>query len=162
MSNTLARRLIDFLGGLTLSDGDHDGEPFTILPWERQVRPGGVQGAGAGGDCPSARGNGKSALVAGIATAVADPGRAAEWPAPGGCMRGVELLRSKPRSSLRTCLRSCVSGTTSATGRLWRLQDSANRAVGGTHRPTGARVRCVGSDPKPRLTGSGRLPGAAR
>ena len=33
------------------------------------------------------------------------------------------------------------------TGRTWRMQDSANYATL-EHRPTGARVRCIGSDPK--------------
>ena len=35
-TNTLGRALIDWLGGLTLSGGDLDGEPFTVWPWEKR------------------------------------------------------------------------------------------------------------------------------
>ena len=64
--------MIKFLGELVLSGGDHDGELFRVLPWEKKF----IRGAFAV-DGPAAlsvaRGNGKSALVAGIAAAVVDP-----------------------------------------------------------------------------------------
>ena len=69
---TIARDLIGYLGGLRLAGGDHDGERFEVLPWEARFVRGafGVPGDGA---LSVARGNGKSALCAGIAAAVVDP-----------------------------------------------------------------------------------------
>ena len=69
---TLARAIIAYLGGLELAVGDHDGEPFTVLPWESRF----IRGAfGTDGDSSLSvgRGNGKSALVAALACAVVDP-----------------------------------------------------------------------------------------
>ena len=57
---------------LTLAGGDHDGKPFVVLPWEKRFifgawrHPGDVA-------LSVARGNGKSALVAGVASAMVDP-----------------------------------------------------------------------------------------
>ena len=64
--------LIDYIGGLVLAGGDHDGAPFDVLPWERRfIR--GAFGQPGHAALSVARGNGKSALVAAIAAAVADP-----------------------------------------------------------------------------------------
>ena len=32
----LAADIIGYLSGLTLAGGDHDGQPFIVLPWERR------------------------------------------------------------------------------------------------------------------------------
>ena len=32
----LAADIIGYLSGLTLAGGDHDGQPFMVLPWERR------------------------------------------------------------------------------------------------------------------------------
>ena len=69
VANTLENGLISFLEGLKLAGGDHDGADFTVLKWERRF----IRGAfGRPGDAALtvARGNGKSALVAGIGSAV--------------------------------------------------------------------------------------------
>ena len=143
MSNTLARRLIDFLGGLTLSGGDHDGEPFTVLPWERRFVRGAFKVSGPAA-MSVARGNGKSALVAGIAAAVADPG----GPLHGRRREAVCVASSFDQSrtifeDVQAFLRERHNLGNRA---LWRVQDSANRATV-EYRPSGARVRCIGSDP---------------
>ena len=31
-----AKAIADYIGALTLSGGDRDGEPFAVLPWERR------------------------------------------------------------------------------------------------------------------------------
>ena len=66
------RALIDYLGGLQLAGGDHDGDPFTVLGWQRRFLSGAFRGIGDAG-LSVARGNGKSALVAAVACAVVDP-----------------------------------------------------------------------------------------
>ena len=136
--------LIRFLEGLTLAGGDHDGDPFTILPWEaRFVR--GAFGRPGHAALSVARGNGKSALVAGIATAVADP----DGPLHGRRREAVCVASSFDQSKIifEDVLTFLWARHDLGNRRQWRLQDSANRAIV-EHVPTGARVRCVGSDPK--------------
>ena len=135
--------LIAFLCELRLSGGDRDGELFTVLPWEgRFVRSAfAVKGPAA---LSVARGNGKSALVAGIATAVADPA----GPLHGPRREAVCVASSFDQS--RVVFEDVLSFLRArhdlADRALWRVQDSANRALV-EYRPTAARVRCVGSDP---------------
>ena len=137
--------LIDWLGGLTLSGGDLDGEPFTVWPWERRFLRGAFRQPGNAA-LSIARGNGKSALVAGIATSVVVPGAPLH-----GTRREVICVASSFAQS-RIIFEDVLSfirglGHDLADRSLWRLQDSANVAML-EHRPTGARVRCIGSDPK--------------
>ena len=69
---TAARDLIAYIGTLTLAGGDCDGERFTVLPWEARFLRG-MLGNPGDSALSVARGNGKSALVAGISCAVLDP-----------------------------------------------------------------------------------------
>ena len=61
-----------YLCGLTVSQGRRAGEPFTVLPWQRRFIRGafapGVQSAALS----VARGNGKTAVLSGIAAATLD------------------------------------------------------------------------------------------
>ena len=129
--------------GLTLSGGDRDGEPFTVLGWEKRF----VRGAfGQPGHAALSvgRGNGKSALVAGIAAAVVDPA----GPLHGNRREAVCVASSFDQS--RVIFEDVLSFLRArydlADRKEWRLQDSANRAIV-EYRPTGARVRTIGSDP---------------
>ena len=38
----LSRSIVDYLEGLTVSQGRLAGEPFRVLPWEGRFIPGGV------------------------------------------------------------------------------------------------------------------------
>ena len=71
-TRTVGPALARYLGGLILAGGDRDGSPVEVLPWERPFVLGafGVEGDAA---LSVARGNGKSAVVSGLARAVADP-----------------------------------------------------------------------------------------
>ncbi len=139
----LAADLIRYLGGLRLSGGDHDGELFTVLPWERRFVRGAfaVKGPAA---LSVARGNGKSALVAGIATAVADP----DGPLHGTRREAVCVASSFDQSRVifEDVLGFLRDRHDLGDRKLWRVQDSANRAMV-EYRPSGARVRTIGSDP---------------
>ena len=133
-----------YLSSLTLSGGDHDGRPFVVLPWEkrflrgafRQPRPAALS---------VARGNGKSAMVAGIAAAVVDPA----GPLHGNRRETVVAASSfsQGRIIFEDVLAFLRARYDLADRNSWRLQDSQNMATV-EFRPTGARVRCIGSDPK--------------
>ena len=136
-------RLVGYLGGLVLSGGDHDGARFVVLPWERRFVRGAFAVAGPAA-LSVARGNGKSALVAGIATAVVDP----DGPLHGPRREAVVVASSFDQSRIIfEDVMAFLRAKHDLTDRkLWRIQDSANRATA-EYRPTGARVRCIGSDP---------------
>ncbi len=140
---SLALDLETFLSGLTLSGGDHDGEAFSVLPWERRFIRGAFSRLGPAA-LSVARGNGKSALVAGIATAVADPA----GPLHGNRRECVCVASSFDQSRVvfEDVLAFLRSRNDLADRKRWRVQDSANRALV-EYRPTGARVRTIGSDP---------------
>ena len=136
--------LVGYLGGLRLAGGDHDGEAFTVLAWQRRL----LRGAFGQADDSAlsvGRGNGKSALVAGIAAAVVDPAGPLHGPqrhvicAAASFEQAVVVFRDT-----LGFLRS--RGHDLGDRRVWRLQDSSNRAIA-EHRPSGALIRCIGSDP---------------
>ena len=136
-------RVASYLSGLTLEGGDLDGEAFNVLPWERRFVRGAFRVAGPAA-LSVARGNGKSALVAGIATALVDPagplhGRRREAVAVASSFEQSRVIYEDVLGFLRTFYDL-------SDRKLWRVQDSANRATV-EYRPTGARVRCIGSDP---------------
>ena len=139
-----ARALIEYLGGLTLAGGDHDSELFEVLPWERRFLRGafGVRGPAA---LSVARGNGKSALVAGVACAVADP----QGPFHGRRREVVCVASSFSQAKIIYEDVLAMLGERYDLGerKVWRRQDSQNIATL-EFRATGARVRCIGSDPK--------------
>ena len=114
-----------FLAGLTMTGGDCDGEPFTVLPWQKRLLKIAFD---APGNCAMtvARGNGKSALVAGIATAVVDPGGPLH-----GARREVIAVASSFQQG-RIIFEDVLAFLRARHGKLasgtWRLQDSANNA----------------------------------
>ena len=77
---SLGNDLVSYLGGLRLVGGDRDGQTFEVLGWQRRFLQGAFRRSGDSA-LSVARGNGKSALVAGIASAVVDPGGPLHGPA---------------------------------------------------------------------------------
>lgn len=142
---TLGAELVRYLGGLTLTGGDHDSEPFTVLGWQRRFvlsafrRPGDAA-------LTVGRGNGKSAMCAGLAAAVVDPVGPLHGPRR-------EVVCAAASFEQGRIIFEDVLGYLRGQGydlddrKAWRKQDSANRAWI-EHRGSGARVRCIGSDPK--------------
>ena len=140
---TVARELSRYLGSLVLAGGDHDGEPFTVLPWERRfIR--GAFGQPGHSALSVARANGKTALVAGIAAAVVD----VAGPLHGNRRECVCVASSFDQGKLifEDVLAFLRARYDLTDRRTWRIQDSANRAIV-EYRATGARVRTIGSDP---------------
>ena len=138
------RKLIRYLETLVIPSGDLAGERMTVFPWEARFIRGAFRVAG---DCAVsvARGNGKSGLVAGIATAALDP----DGPLDYGRADIVAVASSFEQG--KVIFEDVLAFIRAKHGydlpRTWRIQDSANRAMI-EHKPTGTRVRCIGSDPK--------------
>ena len=135
--------LTDYIAALTITQGAGAGSLIRLLPWQRRFLRGAfaVEGDAA---LSVARGNGKSTIVAAIACAVVD-----------GPLRQsrAEVVCVASSFSQGKIIYEHVLSFLEALGRdlsnrkQWRVQDSANVATV-EHRPTGARVRCIGSDPK--------------
>ena len=143
--HTIGRELIDWLGTLTLSGGDLDGQPFQVWPWEKRFLVG-TFGQPGNAALSIGRGNGKSGFVAALAAAVVCPGAPLH-----GTKREVICVASS-FGQARIIFEDVLGyarglGHDLADRSLWRLQDSANQATL-EYRPTGARIKCIGSDPK--------------
>ena len=139
--HTLGRSLIDWLGGLTLSGGDLDGEPFTVWPWEKRFIIVYIFGQPGNAALSIGRGNGKSAFVAALAAAVVCPG------APLHDTKREVVCVASSFQQARVIFEDVLSYTRSlghdlGDRELWRRQDSQNMATLEYVR-TGARVRCV-------------------
>ena len=138
------KAIIDYLATLPLVGGDHDGENFKVLPWERRFIMGAF-GQPADAALTVARGNGKSAVVSGLACAVVDP----EGPLHAR-RRDVDVFGSsleQGRIIFSDVIASLGEKYDLEARRIWRKQDTQNHCVL-EHRPSGARVRCLGSNPK--------------
>ena len=140
---TLAASIIDYLAGLTLAGGDHDGSPFVVLGWEKRFIRGSWRAEGDAA-LSVARGNGKSALVAGIASSVVDPC----GPLHGRRREVVCVAASFEQSRIiyEDVLAFLSVNYNLGDRKVWRRQDSANRATL-EYRESGSRVRCIGSNP---------------
>ena len=139
------KALIDYLEKLKLAGGDHDGQSFTVLPWEKRFIKGAFSGPGDSA-LSVGRGNGKSAFCSAIATSVVDPA----GPLTGN--RREVLCVASSFSQARIIFEDTIfflrgAGHDLGNRRLWRLQDSVNSATV-EYRPTGARCRAIGGEPK--------------
>ena len=141
---TVAADLIKWMGGLVLSGGDLDGETMVVWPWQRRF----VRGAFASerdAGLSVARGNGKSGLVAAIASAVVDPRGTLH-------RRRAEVIvvassHQQARVVFSDVLEFIRQHHDLAERKRWRLMDSQTLSLL-EHRESGARIRCVGSDPR--------------
>ena len=137
------RSLIRYLESLTVTQGEGAGEPIRLLPWQRRF----VRGAFAiEGDSALSvgRGNGKTTLVSGIAAAALD--------GPLAQARADTVVVASSFQQARIAYEHTVAflaarGHDVTDRARWRAQDSANLAAL-TNLANGARVRCIGSDPK--------------
>ena len=134
-------KLIEYLSGLTVSQGRLAGQSFRVLPWQSRF----VQGAFRPGVQSAAlsvgRANGKTALLSGIAAATLD--------GPLMVPRGETVIVASSFEQARIAFEHVLAfmGDKVADKRAWKVWDTAQQARI-EHRLTGARVRCVGSDPR--------------
>lgn len=140
---SLGNDLIRYLGGLELVGGDRDGESFTVLGWERRFLRGCFSRSGDSA-LTVGRGNGKSAVVAAIASAVVDP----QGPLHGRRREVVCVAASLEQSRIifEDALSFLGGRYDLRDRRTWRKQDTVAKAIL-EHRTSGARVRCIGSNP---------------
>ena len=133
--------LIDYLESLTVTQGRLAGQPFKVLPWQRRF----VRGAFAPGVQSAAlsvaRGNGKTALLSGIAAATLD--------GPLAVPRGETVIVASSFEQARIAFEHVIAfmGDKLDDKRRWKVWDTAQQARI-EDRKTGARVRCIGSDPR--------------
>ena len=138
----MQQTLLDWIGTLTVTQGRLSGQPFVVAPWQRRFLRGAFRAGVSSAGLSVGRGNGKSTLTAAIATA-AIAGPLAQPRADVVCVASsftqARIIYEHVLSFMRPWL------DTEPT--RWRIQDSANRASV-EDRQTGARVRCLGSDPR--------------
>ena len=134
----MAGRLAGYIHGLPLPLGG----AFEVLPWERRFLRG-IEATDGDASLSVGRGNGKSAVVAGIAAAVVDP--AGPWHG-----RGYEVTVSAATFDQGLVIfRDLLGylGRYDLTDRgEWRKQESQNVASI-EHRASGARAKVIGSKP---------------
>ena len=143
MVHGLSDRLLAYLRGLTVSQGEGVGRRFRVLPWEADF----VRGAFAPGvqvaALTVARGNGKTALCAAIGAAGLD-GPLAQ---PRGQVIVAAASLNQARvlhDHVRAFLEAKHGKLTKANG--WRSVDSPNLVLT-SNLETGAELRAIASDP---------------
>ena len=133
--------LLNYLAQLELSQGRLAGQTLRVLPWQRRFVTRtfafGVQSAALS----VGRGNGKTALLAGIAAATLD--------GPLAVSRGETVVVASSFEQARIAFEHVVAfmGDKLQDKGRWRVWDTAQQARI-EDRQTGARVRCIGSDPR--------------
>ena len=135
------KSLTDYLSGLTVTQGRLAGQAFAVLPWQRRF----VRGAFAPGTQSASlsigRGNGKTTLVAGLACATLN--------GPLMVPRGETVIVASSFEQARIGFEHvlCFMGDALDDKGRWKVWDTAQQARI-EDRKTGARVRCIGSDPR--------------
>ncbi len=133
--------LLAYLKGLTVTQGRLAGKRFQVLPWQRDF----VRGAFAPGVQSAAlsvaRGNGKTALLSGIACATLD--------GPLMVPRGETIIVASSFEQSRIAFEHVVAfmGDKLDDRKRWKVWDTAQQCRI-EDRVTGAKVVCVASDPR--------------
>ena len=135
-----------YISGLTISQGEGEGKSFCLLPWERRFINGAFNKKVSTAALTLGRGNGKTTLSASIASATVDGPivkSRAETVIVASSFGQAKITFEHVLGFLRPVLDRDGTGK---HGRF-RVQDTTNQASI-QDRKTGARVRCIGSDPK--------------
>ena len=143
----LARRLADYIAGLTIGQGRYFGQPFPLIGWQTRLlrcfdRPGDAA-------LSLGRGGGKSTLIAAIGAAAVDVGGPLAEPGAQTVVVASSFDQAKEAVFDQTLWflgPTLAKYGTGPRGRF-RLQDSANRAVI-QDRETRASLRVIGAEPK--------------
>ena len=134
--------ILKYLAGLTCTQGAGAGDPLRILRWQAGFVRGAFAPDVATAALSIARGNGKTTLLSGVACAFLD---CPEIRMPRAEIDVVAASFDQARITFEHV--QAFLGDRLDDRRTWRVQDSANRASI-THRPSGAKIRCLGSDPR--------------
>ena len=133
--------LLAYLASLTITQGRLSGKPFKVLPWQRRFVRGAFAPSVQAAALSVARGNGKTALLSGIAAATLD--------GPLMVPRGETVIVASSFEQARIAFEHVMAfmGGKLADRDQWKVWDTAQQARIENKR-TGARVRCIGSDPR--------------
>ena len=139
-ANKKAVRLIEFLETLVLTEGARAGDQLVLMSWQKKyIR--GVFARPGNAALSIARGNGKSTLVAGIGTAA--------LLGPLAIRRGLVLCVASSFGQARIVfdhILAFAGPSIEQDPERFRIWDTTHNALI-EDRTTGARVRCIGSDP---------------
>ena len=142
---TPASELLEYLGTLTVTQGRLAGQPLPIFPWERRFVNGAFKPDVVDAALSVGRGNGKTTLIAAVATAAIDGPLAvprAETVVVASSFEQSKITYNHVLAFLREKYGAMLEDRSQ-----WRIQDSANRAHI-TNRANGATLKCIGSDPR--------------
>ena len=133
--------LIAYLSGLTITQGRLAGHSMKVLPWQKRFIRGAFRSGVQSAALSVARGNGKTALLAGIACATLD--------GPLMVPRGETVLVASSFEQARIAFEHVLAfmGGKLQDRTVWKVWDTAQQGRI-ENRLTGARVRCIGSDPR--------------
>ena len=139
-THTAMKELFDYIESLTVSQGAHIGEPFTLLAWQKRFIRNAFKPECLTAALSVARGNGKTAICAAIGAASVDGPLAvpnAETLIVASSFQQAKIAFSHVRSFLQPSI--------DADPGAWQINDSTNHAAI-THKPTKASVRAIASD----------------
>ena len=132
-----------YIGGLVVSQGAGAGSRMALQPWQRRFL-GRVFGTGsnvAESAITVGRGNGKSALLAAVCCALLDGPLNQPYASFTVCAASFEQGRVIGEHVV------AFLGDKAQDRKTWRVWDSAQQ-FRIEHLPSGAKVRCIGSDPR--------------
>ena len=134
-----------YISRLTITQGDLAGDPFSVLPWQRRFLRGAFAPDVSEAALSVARGAGKTGFVSTLAAACVDPDGPLHLP------RGEAVVVASSFAQGKLTFEDVLAFLRERYGDLdrkrWRVQDSQNVATL-EYRRTGARLRCIGSNPK--------------
>ena len=140
---SLSSALVSHVKSLTTTQGRGAGKPFRLFPWERDFIRGAFKRNVLDAALTEGRGNGKTTFIAGLGTAALD--------GPLTQRRSDTIIVASSFEQARVDFEHVLAFMEERHADLyenkrWRIQDSANRASI-QDKTTGARVKCIGSDP---------------
>ena len=138
----IKRSLFTYLEGLPVTQGAKAGETLRLLGWERRFLRGALAPDVTRAALSLARGNGKSTLVGALACAYLD--------GPLATTRGDVVVVASSFGQARIVFDGILGhlgGVAAARARGLKVHDNQN-AASITNPLNGARIRCIGSDPR--------------
>ena len=143
MKTKMSVQLARYMEELTITQGPMAGSPMRLMPWQRRL----LRLFDAPGDfaLSMARGASKTTTLAAIACGAIDEDGPLAQP------RGEVIIAASSFSQARVDFEHILAFLRQKYGgrldsKVWRVLDTSQMASV-EHRPTGARARCIGSDP---------------
>ena len=141
--NHISKSLVEYLGGLTITQGRHAGKLLTVLPWQKRFCHGAFADDVESAGLSVGRGNGKTTMVAGLGAAALD--------GPLAFPRGETVVVASSFDQSRIAFEHTLAFLRERVNlkdrSVWRVWDSMNAAKI-QRMDTGAMLKCIGSDPR--------------